>query len=685
MNAFFSEILNMSMTASVVIVFVLLTRLALRKAPKVYSYALWAVVLFRLLCPVALSAPVSALNLTGATVVADSVEAKAAGTSTVTYFAQPQTPLTMREPVHTGEQLAQQEPVREPVSLTGIACAIWLMGAGVMVLYSLVTYGNLRRRLEEAVPYRDNIHLADHIDSPFVLGLLSPKIYLPSNTPARERQYIIAHEKHHIRRFDHIVKVLAYGALCLHWFNPLVWAAFILGGKDMEMSCDEAVIKKLGTHIRADYSASLLRLATHRTLISGTPLAFGEGDTKGRVLNMARWKQPKLWVSILCAVICTAVLAACAVNPQQEAPMSTAVQEVQFNDLYFTLPSGYDLEQQDAGVVILAENDGVVGGVNAYPKPEMELFFGGEDPSAWNSHEWQEALGLPEAGDMTLGYMGSGSTYGDFEVEYFRDLPEEEKEKVGDYVRFHTFFIGETQVYDVWFDRLVAGTHLESAVLKSVHLQGATQEPEPAQPDLSEEVYLERCRYAMEEFRDSKLGWGLQVQRCYSGEEDYHYSSHWCQGTSRLDIFSHPTGTGVEVYDSKANLLVNKEMYHGTASTKDLPNPGDLDWQAGAAPMDWTPWLTTLDWANSDITYMDTLVDDGAVTVMLRIDMPYYEATEIQDLEEFYFVNFLFNEDGGFLGIDLMVGLFREGGFTQQERIVTDGKLIADQIAQAKP
>ena len=148
------------------------------------------------------------------------------------------------------------------------------------------------------------------------MGFFSPKIYLPSDVPTNERKYIIAHERHHIRRFDHIIKLLAYSALCIHWFNPLVWAAFILAGKDMEMSCDEAVIRKMGSQIRADYSASLLRLATHKKIIAGMPLAFGEGDTKGRVMNMAKWKKPKLWVSIVCFVLCATILVACAVNPK---------------------------------------------------------------------------------------------------------------------------------------------------------------------------------------------------------------------------------------------------------------------------------------------------------------------------------------------------------------------------------
>ena len=318
MTGIFSQVLNMSLTGSAVIVTVLLARLILKKSPKVFSYALWAVVLFRLLCPVSLTGPVSLLELfrpqilettdrTGIVYYLPVVEKDAAELT----FVPPQT---------SGEEKTSfmEKDVKPSLSPMEAMGGIWIVGACAMLLYSAVQYFLLRRRLVGAMVLRENVYLADHIDTPFVMGFLPPRIYLPSHIPPEERKYIIAHEKHHIRRFDHGIKGLAYLALCVHWFNPLVWVAFILAGKDMEMSCDEAVIRKLGPQIRADYSASLLRLATHRRIIAGMPLAFGEGDTKGRVLNMAKWKKPSLWVSILCLTLCVAVLGACALNPEEQ-------------------------------------------------------------------------------------------------------------------------------------------------------------------------------------------------------------------------------------------------------------------------------------------------------------------------------------------------------------------------------
>lgn len=148
------------------------------------------------------------------------------------------------------------------------------------------------------------------------MGLFRPKIYLPSTLTETERGYILRHEQYHLRRRDHVVKLLSFLALCVHWFNPLVWAAFILAGKDMEMSCDEAVVRELGEDIRADYSASLLSLATGRRIVAGMPLAFGEGDTGGRIRNLLNWKRPQPWIIAVCAVVCVGLIALCAANPK---------------------------------------------------------------------------------------------------------------------------------------------------------------------------------------------------------------------------------------------------------------------------------------------------------------------------------------------------------------------------------
>ena len=329
MHRLFPIVCNMSLTASVVILAVLAVRLLLRRAPKVFSYALWAVVLFRLLCPVSVTSAVSLLGALGTP-----AQERSAVTSVVEYvpadivrnMAPAVTPLPQEPfPAEPGENIdstapSVTQPDAAPVSpLSGPVAVLtltWLTGMALLLLYSVVSLLRLRRRLVGAVRLEDNIYLADYIPSPFVMGLFRPKIYLPSTLTETERGYILRHEQYHLRRRDHVVKLLSFLALCVHWFNPLVWTAFILAGKDMEMSCDEAVVRELGEDIRADYSASLLSLATGRRIVAGMPLAFGEGDTGGRIRNLLNWKRPQPWIIAVCAVVCVGLIALCAANPK---------------------------------------------------------------------------------------------------------------------------------------------------------------------------------------------------------------------------------------------------------------------------------------------------------------------------------------------------------------------------------
>lgn len=318
-NTIFPQVLEMSLTASAVIPVVLLVRLLLKRAPKVFSYLLWSVVLFRLLCPVSIPSAFSLMRLvtpvseTG--IVERAAEAVAPGAVPLTVPEIDDTVVWEETPVTVIPETAVQPSA--PEQRLNAVEAVWLLGMAGMAGHSLISWWKLRRRLIGAVPLRDNIWLADHIVSPFVMGLFAPKIYLPSSLSAEEQCYIILHEQHHIRRGDHWIRLLAFAALCIHWFNPMVWAAFLLAGKDMEMCCDEAVIRDMGEGIRADYSASLLRLAVGGPRIAGVPLAFGEGDPKGRIRNLAVWKKPALWVTLIAAVLCVGIIVFCALDAEE--------------------------------------------------------------------------------------------------------------------------------------------------------------------------------------------------------------------------------------------------------------------------------------------------------------------------------------------------------------------------------
>lgn len=322
----FSTVLNMSLTACFVILAVLCVRFLLRKAPRRFSYALWAVVLFRLLCPITLESPLSLLptarplaaveqavrpNAPSIPGVWDYTPNHVPNAAPKPVTADPVPALTVPDGTPTVPNSTQTTaPSSTPAKSTdpvAVAAAVWLCGVAAMAAYSALSLLRLRRRLVGAVPERDGVWIADHISTPFVLGLVRPRIYLPSALGEGERDYILLHERTHIRRGDHIVKALAFAALAVHWFNPLVWLAFRLAGRDMEMSCDEAVLRRMDRDVRADYSSSLLRLSAGKRLPTG-PLAFGDGDPQSRIKNVMNYKKPALWVV---ALALAAVLAAC--------------------------------------------------------------------------------------------------------------------------------------------------------------------------------------------------------------------------------------------------------------------------------------------------------------------------------------------------------------------------------------
>ena len=471
MTAVFEKVLNMSLTGSIVIGVVLLARLLLKRAPKIYAYALWAAVLFRLLCPISLSAGMSVLKPLPVTTTE--------GLGTVTYRPVQTVIQTVDfTPSDVSQVDAQPEKAKTDPTPMEIAAGVWLAGGALMAAYSLVQYLVLRRKLREAVPYQGEIYLADNLSTPFVMGVIAPKIYLPSDTPEAERRFIIAHERQHVRRGDPLWKLLGYVALCIHWFNPLVWLAFLLGGKDMEMSCDEAVINRLGADIRADYSQALLRLATHKRLIAGMPLAFGEGDTRGRVRNMARWKRPKVWASGICAVLCLVVLAACALNPRKteeqqptenptlETTSSGGKIDMNLQNLHLTLPDGCTYEgfenhqpwdiNRDNYEYTLKEGDTAIGGVRLFTVPK--------DISGAN---WLEELVFPEWGMENVGYSAGGNLTSGYTVEFFSDVPEGQPKTLRN---LHNVYQWEDRIYDVWFDELTVSPETELAILDSIRL-----------------------------------------------------------------------------------------------------------------------------------------------------------------------------------------------------------------------
>ena len=311
----FSRVLDMSLAAGIIILLVLAARFLLRKMPKIFSYLLWAAVLFRLLCPVALESHVSVFGPVVAVLVDSDSSVQFDEVIEVTYDGN-----NPRDYEIVLEQESAYQPVvQEPKQEVPVVQIVWLAGTAGMLLYGLAGALRLKKRLKSAVWQRDNVYLTDCVGTPFVMGIWHPKIYLPRGITEDEKYYVLAHERHHIERYDHVVKLLAYLALSIHWFNPLVWVAFYLAEKDMEMSCDEAVMESLGASVRADYALSLLCYTGYRRMARGTPLSFGESCAKSRVKNLARWKLPSRLSETIAGVLCVLMLLTCVTDPAAAA------------------------------------------------------------------------------------------------------------------------------------------------------------------------------------------------------------------------------------------------------------------------------------------------------------------------------------------------------------------------------
>ena len=339
MSHLFLRVLHMSLTAGFVILAVMAVRCCLWKAPRIYSYALWSVVLFRLLCPVSFESgfsliPEGAVSLRQQMVSLESGSFDGRGGESGAF---PGMAGEMEEaggengvgayPEAGMDQDGDGKQQTDSGHMGGglpawlrSASFIWAAGAAAMAIFNGVSLYRLKKRLRSARMEQENIYRSDEIDTPFVMGIRKPSIYLPSGLSAEERSYILLHEQIHIRRHDPFIKAAACAALCIHWFNPLVWAAFYQSVQDMEMSCDEAVVLKLGNGVKKEYSTSLLRFAAGCEGSGRLPAAFGEGDTKKRIKHVLDYKKPAFWMAGGAVAVVILALAGLASDPGKPEP-----------------------------------------------------------------------------------------------------------------------------------------------------------------------------------------------------------------------------------------------------------------------------------------------------------------------------------------------------------------------------
>lgn len=426
MTAVFVKILNMSMAAGYCIGAVLILRFLLRRQAKIFSYLLWGVVLFRLLCPVTLTSSYSLLRMDTAVV---SGEGFSDGQQEVWQgkgYLSDETDGSAVKVQPSVSVMQAQEKRMVQMALT-VGAWVWIAGVSVLLCYSIGMAARLRRFLSAARPVEEEVYEIDGIATPFVFGMVRPRIYLPARLSPTERRYVLVHERAHIARKDYLIKLIGWGAACLHWFNPLVWLSFRLMESDMEMSCDETVLRRLGEEAKQEYSRTLLALSCVEPGFHASPVAFSEGGLKKRIQNILSWKRGRIVTAVVLAVLLCALAVGLMLNPKGRTKQEQTEEKLRFLNTYANaycdrngeVMAGLYIDEKTAlESVILMEKAGgtyTFGWSSPWPNEfhymlTEELGEGGTDTDraeiwyyAWTSDPhvtvWKEELRFTETAD----------------------------------------------------------------------------------------------------------------------------------------------------------------------------------------------------------------------------------------------------------------------------------------------
>lgn len=397
MTELFLKVLDMSLLGSYVILGILVLRLLFAKAPKIISYLLWIVAFLRLLIPFSLTGSFSLTGLFNEGIPVPS-----------TMIPQLTIPVELPLPVGGGNPQFAGELAVEVASAIGyvdLAAALWVAGSIALLLYGTISLWKLFLRLRFATRIETDVYETDRICSPFVLGIVHPRIYLPTGLSETEKDAVLRHERIHIRRKDHIIKLVAFCGLTVHWFNPLVWIGYFLMTKDMEMSCDEGVMNQSEEDMRARYSRSLLALSTKQSGLVN-PLAFGETNVKSRIKNVISYKKPK--TAILILVLIVAIVAAVFLLTD---PPKSGSYENRYYGFSLELPSDFtdhiDIKEQGAVIFFVSKEMaatvpqqiyGVVGRIEVYAKDQI---------SEEGLQQLQDAYNFRLLGENSRYYIGA--------------------------------------------------------------------------------------------------------------------------------------------------------------------------------------------------------------------------------------------------------------------------------------
>lgn len=318
MESLFLKLLNMSINASWLVLAIIIIRIIFKNAPKFIRCILWGLVGLRLILPIS---PQSVLSLipSGETIPPDIIYSKEPSIHSGIAFLN-----STVNPIISGSLAPTPTDSSNPIKIiVFIATIVWLVGVLALVVYSFLSYIRIKKRVLEAIPLKENIFICDRIDTPFILGIIKPQIYLPSVLNEGDTDFVIAHEKAHIKRRDHLWKPIGFMLLTVYWFNPLMWVGYILLCRDIELACDEKVLRSMGAEIKKPYSEALINCSVPRKLISACPLAFGEAGVKNRIKSVLSYKKPAFWVIIVAVILCIVTAVCFLTNPKDTAKPSS--------------------------------------------------------------------------------------------------------------------------------------------------------------------------------------------------------------------------------------------------------------------------------------------------------------------------------------------------------------------------
>jgi len=516
MSEFFLDIVNMSISAGWLVLAVLVLRFLLKKAPKWVNVLLWGIVAIRLICPVTIE---SALSLIPSRETI-SPEIMMDWTPEISTGIEPLDQVV--NPVISTSFAPEPSASANPLQiLIPVAANLWVLGALVMLLYTAVSYISLRLKLRTAVSLRDNIFQCETVTSPFVLGILKPRIYLPYTIEGQNLCHVVAHEQAHIRRKDHWWKPLGFLLLTVYWFNPLLWVAYVLLCRDIELACDEKVIAELGNDQRADYTEALVACSVNRRRIAACPLAFGEVGVKERVKSIMNYRKPAFWIVVVAVVICAAV-AVCfltdPIDPAENALETDGMIMHQTSFLYATedgyyLHVGadgvkeiqYSLGNHSGGVVnadeslfkkgdkiyletlqgitdlrglsitALGENGEVLYGMSIPEDASMEDVINTVGSDGWLLVPTERILGFSETGQEASIAETAPSTYEIYNVAPLEELPDTYTLEEATIDKCVMVFDGEIRDNaDVWQEFCVQTSKGQSATVRIVHYYHGT-------------------------------------------------------------------------------------------------------------------------------------------------------------------------------------------------------------------